>query len=228
MLLLGSSTLSQAQQQQTMGRLWAVYAADSLKINPEKKDSINCFFNGGYWKITDSLNKMQYSLIGNQTSPARLLLLHSDFLNAAFKLPSMVAYEGTLNNLGQERKSQELALLNRMLGDFKATGQQQQLYGYQAVQYQALFANGESLIIWTTTDIALPGHIAEYPLGTLSKLLKDKPIKGTLLQVVYGKKLHVKLGVEFTQVPSINLEVPPGYELYRLEDISLKKEGGNP
>lgn len=110
---------------------------------------------------------------------------------------------------------------NPTLSDFKATGEKQNINGYNTEKYIYKDNKGSSYELWTTNDIELPAGF----FGPEFKEVKGTLVKYTAFQQGVKTTLTLK-SISEEKVPALSLEVPKGYELKTMEEIRAMQGGG--
>gem|GEM_PF-6715355 len=214
-----------AQQKITEGTLTITYAVDSFRVTKKPVyNDVKISFKDNYLKVNTSyalLNKPKETCMIYQLGQPNILLLTevSGMKLAVNILENDYRSFSNYSSYGQRKNADRMELLNASIIDFQSVGEMEKISDYQCKKYKAAMPNGEYLTIWTTEDIVLPFNFLNYEIGSISELLKEKKIKGTLLRLQYANKLDATIKLDTKKVEDISMNVPQGYTLFDLNQI---------
>lgn len=103
---------------------------------------------------------------------------------------------------------------------FKATGEKQNIAGYNAEKYTYQDNNGANYELWATTEVKLPAGV--HPPGLEG--VAGTPVKFSNTQDGFKTVLTLKTIKESTIAP-YSLEVPKGYELKTMAELRAMRGG---
>lgn len=216
-ILIGTAIVAKAQKSFESGII--TYGVEYLLSDDQKKaidpsvlpSESKVEFNGNLAKVQIDMGMAMLKVINDASINNALILLDIPMIQKQ--------YATKLSKEDVEKQNGSITYT-----DFKATGEQQKIAGYNAEKYTYKDNNGVDYELWATKEIKLP--IGANPRGF--KDLND--LNATAIKFVNiqdgVKTLMTLKTIAEGKVGPFSLEVPKGYELKTMDELKAMR-GGN-
>ncbi len=169
-------------------------------------------------------NKLQFkdnfSKLGMEMGPTLITIIKDGGTDQALLLIDIpIAQKQLATKMSKEDLEKQSGGVK--YADFKATGEKQNISGYNTEKYTYTDDKGSAYELWATKDIKLTA-------GATSSEFKNfnaTPIKYTLTQNGVKTTLTIK-NIKEEKVGPFTLDVPAGYELLTMAQLEAMRGGG--
>lgn len=213
-ILIGTAIIAKGQKAFESGTI--TYGVEYLLSDDQKKaidpsvlpSESKVEFNGNLAKVQIDMGMAMLKVINDASVNHALILVDIPMIQKQYAA-----------KMSKEEVDKQNGSI--IYSDFKATGEQQKIGGYNTEKYTYKDNNGADYELWATTEIKLP-------LGANPRGFKD--LKATAIKFVNiqdgVKTLMTLKNVTEGNVGPFSLEVPKGYELKTMEELKAMR-GGN-
>ncbi|WP_316789195.1 DUF4412 domain-containing protein [Pedobacter frigoris] len=199
-ILISTAIIAKAQKVMDQGTL--IYGIEYI-LTDEQKNAVDASmlpseskvqFNGNISKVEVDLGAAMLKVFTDGMEKKALILVDIPIMQKQ--------YAAKMSKEDLEKQSG-----NRKFSDFKATGEQQKIAGYNAEKYNYKDDNGGSYEVWVSKDIKFSAGAT--PPGFED--VKGTPVKFTNVQDGVKTVLTLK-SLKEEKVGPFTLDVPKGYE----------------
>lgn len=213
-ILIGTAIIAKAQKTFEAGTI--TYGVEYLLTDDQKKaidvsllpSESKVEFNGNLAKVQVDMGMAMLKVISDASVNNALILVDIPMMQKQY------AAKMSKEDIDKQNGSLKFS-------DFKATGEKQNIAGYNAEKYTYKDNNGADYELWATTEIKLPKGANPRGFGELNATA----IKFVNIQDGV-KTLTTLKSVKEGKVGPFSIEVPKGYELKTMEELKAMR-GGN-
>lgn len=212
-ILIGTAIIAKAQKVVDSGTI--TYGIEYLLTDEQKKQidpsilpsESKVEFNGNLSKIQIDMGMAMVKVINDGA-----------LLNSLVLVDIPIAQKQYAAKMSKEEVEQQRGGL--VFSDFKATGEKQNIAGFNAEKYTYKDNNGASYELWATTELKLPKGAV--PPGF--DALNSTPIKYSNSQDGFKTLVTIK-SVKEGKVGPFSLDVPKGYEQKTMAELKAMRGG---
>ncbi|WP_316818929.1 hypothetical protein [Pedobacter nyackensis] len=213
-ILIGTAIIAKAQKTFEAGTI--IYGVEYLLTDEQKKtidtsilpSESKVEFNGSLAKVQVDMGLGILKIINDASVNNALILVDIPMLQKQYAA-----------KMSKEDLDKQMGYL--IFSDFKATGEKQNVAGYNTEKYTYKDNKGADYELWATTEIKLPKGAT--PRGFTE--LKATAIK--FMNIQDGVKTLTTLkNIQKGNVGPFSIEVPKGYELKTIAELNALR-GGN-
>ena len=213
-ILISTAIIAKAQKVLDQGTL--TYGVEYLLTDEQKKQidvsllpsQSKVQFNGNISKVEIDMGMAMLKILADGTTRNSLILVDVPIIQKQ--------YAAKVSKEEFEKQSGNLKF-----SEFKATGEKQNIAGFNAEKYEYKDGNGNSDEVWVTNELTLaPGAI---PPGFES--IKGTPVKFVNIQDGMKTMLTLKSAKQ-EKVGPFSMAIPSGYEEKTVEDLRAMRNGG--
>ncbi len=211
LILISTAIIAKAQKIVNQGTL--TYGIEYVLTDEQKKaidvsmlpSESKVQFNGNISKVEMDMGMAMLKILTDGSNRTGLVLV--DIPIAQKQYAAKVTREEADKQMG-----------NKTFSDFKATGEQQKIAGYNAEKYSYKDENGGTFEVWVSNDIKFSAGAVPPGFGAV----KGTPVKFTNIQDGYTTVLTLK-SLKEDKVGPFTLEVPKGYEEKTMADLKAMR-----
>jgi hypothetical protein len=214
LLLVGTAVIANAQKKMDQGTV--IYGI-SYELSPEQKTMIDpsmlptessVDFNGNFASIKIESGPALVHVITDKSTKTGLILVDVPVAQKQFAT-KMSAEE-------MEAQKGDMKYSN-----FKATGEKQNIAGFNAEKYTYTDNKGASYELWATKDIQLASGASYTEFADV----KGTPVK--FMMINNGlKSSYIVKSIKEAKVGPFSLAVPAGYEVKTMAEMQAMQSGG--
>jgi hypothetical protein len=212
-ILIGTAIIAKAQKVIDAGTI--TYGVEYV-LNDDQKKQVDASvlpseskveFNGNMSKVQIDMGMAMLKILTDASVKNALVLVDIPMMQKQ--------YAAKMSKEDIEQQSGSLKF-----SGFTATGEKQNIAGFNAVKYNYKDNNGANYELWATTELKLAA--GAIPLGF--EEVKGTPIKFSNSQDGYKTVLTLK-NVKEDKVGPFSLDIPKGYELKTMEELKAMRGG---
>lgn len=212
-ILIGTAIIAKAQKTMNAGTI--TYGIEYVLTDDQKKQidtsvlpsESKVEFNGNISKVQIDMGMALLKVITDGVASNAVVLVDIPMLQKQYAAKMSKA------DVEQQRGALKFS-------SFKATGEKQNIAGFNAEKYTYQDNNGGSYELWATTELKLPA--GANPPGFDD--FKSTPIKFQNVQDGYKTLLTLK-NIKEGNVGPFSVEVPKGYELKTMAELKAMRGG---
>lgn len=214
LLLVGTAIIANAQKKMDQGTV--VYGI-TYELTPEQKSMVDpsmlptesaVDFNGNFASIKIESGPAMVNIITDKATKTGLILI--DVPIAQKQFATKMSAEELEAQKGDTKYS-----------NFKATGEKQNIAGFNAEKYTYMDGKGVNYELWATKDIQLPAGATYTEFADV----KATPVK--FVMVNNGMKAsYIVKSIKDSKVGPFSLTVPAGYEVKTMAEMQAMQGGG--
>ena len=213
LILISTAIIAKAQKVVNQGTL--TYGIEYILTEEQKKaidvsllpSESKVQFNGNISRVEMDLGMAMLKILSDGATRNGLVLVDIPIIQKQYA--AKITKEDSEKQMG-----------NRTFSDFIATGEKQQIAGFNTEKYSYKDNNGESFEVWLSNDIKFsPGAV---PLGF--DPAKGTPLKFRNIQDGISTVLTLK-SLKEGSVGPFSLEVPKGYEIKTMAELKAMQSG---
>jgi hypothetical protein len=213
-ILIGTAIIAKAQKVIDAGTI--TYGIEYVLTDDQKKQvdpsvlpsESKVDFNGNLSKVQIDMGMAMLKVLTDASIKNSLVLVDIPMMQKQY------AAKMSKEDIEQQRGSLKYS-------DFKATGEKQDIAGFNAEKYTYKDNNGAAYELWATTELKLPA--GANPFGF--EELKSTPIKFSDTKDGFKTILTLK-AVKADKVGPFSLDIPKGYEQKTMAELKAMR-GGN-
>lgn len=213
-ILIGTAIMAKAQKVIDSGTL--TYGIEYVLTDDQKKQvdpsvlpsESKVDFNGNLSKVQIDMGMAMLKIITDASVKNSLILVDVPMMQKQYAA-----------KLSKEELEQQRGALK--YSDFKATGEKQNIAGFNAEKFTYKDNNGTNYELWATTELKLPAGGS--PFGF--EELKSTPIKFPDIKDGFKTILTLK-AVKEAKVGPFSINIPKGYEEKTMAELKAMR-GGN-
>ncbi|WEK17605.1 MAG: hypothetical protein P0Y49_12450 [Candidatus Pedobacter colombiensis] len=212
-ILIGTAIVAKAQKVIDAGTI--TYGVEYVLTDDQKKQvdpsvlpsESKVEFNGNISKVQMDLGMAMLKVLTDGAASNALVLVDIPMMQKQY------AAKMSKEEIEKQRGSLKYS-------DFKATGEKQNIAGFNAEKYTYKDNNGADYELWATTELKLP--LGANPPGFAD--LNGTPIKFTNTQDGFKTLLTLK-SVKEGKIGPFSLDVPKGYEIKTMDELKAMRGG---